>query len=459
MTGGLFGRMFVSFTLAMLVIVVGVAVGTRAITQIDIERETAARQAAVEMIADRLEPALADGDQEALRRILAVANRRLDARVTLRWADAGAEGVPAPEVRQPAPRPPPPRPPGTEGPAPEGLELGVFTSREIASRDATRWVVQARFQRGARISDSARHLRLLQLLFVIVVIAAVCFLLARRLARPLAELRTAANALADGRLDARVGDQVGGGRDEIAALANDFDRMAGRIQALMGQQRQLIRDVSHELRSPLARLQVALGLARQRGGDDLAPELDRIEREARNLERIVGEILTLLETGRPGEADTEPVDLSELVENVVESARFEAGDRVIELRTEPITAPIEVLALRRAVENVLRNALRHAPDGSRVEVSVARDGDHARIRIADRGPGVPEDMLDRMFEPFVRVSDAREHMEGSGGVGLAIVRAALHRHGGEATAGNRDGGGLEVGLRLPLSDDPSAGGA
>lgn len=276
-------------------------------------------------------------------------------------------------------------------------------------------------------------------------------LLARYFARPVGHLRTAFAAVAEGRLDERVQPRIGRRRDEIADLGRHFDAMAARLQELIGAQRQLLHDVSHELRSPLARLQAAIGLARQ---DPARAEamLGRIEREAGRLDELVGEVLALSRL-EAGVADTplEAVDLGELVATIADDARFEARAAGRDLRLEippgEIRAEVRAELLHRAFENVLRNAVRYTAPGTTVEVAaaIAADGQF-RLRVCDRGPGVPEADLPAIFTPFYRGANGQS---GPGfGLGLAIARRAIESHGGTITARNRDGGGLCVEMQM-----------
>ncbi|MEK7840485.1 MAG: ATP-binding protein [Pseudomonadota bacterium] len=285
----------------------------------------------------------------------------------------------------------------------------------------------------------------------------VCFLLARYLSAPLVRLRRASEAYAAGNLNTRVMPQMGRRRDEIAELAQAFDRMAARLQELVTAQRQLLSDVSHELRSPLARLQVALGLARQRADGRATEELDRIEREAERLNDLIGQLLSLarLESGA-GTATREPVDLAGLLADVAGDADFEA--RVNNRRVEYSSDTQAVIEgdgrlLQSAFENIVRNAVRHTIERSMVALTLARDPDRNefwRISIRDRGPGVPDAMLARVFEPFVRVDDARDRGRGGYGLGLAIARRAILSHGGEVRASNDPDGGLRINVWLPV---------
>ena len=282
----------------------------------------------------------------------------------------------------------------------------------------------------------------------------VCFLLARFLSAPINELRRATHRIAAGDLAVSVSGPLQGRRDELAMLATDFDAMAARLRVLLESRQQLLRDVSHELRSPLARLQIALGLAR-RPGADLAQELDRIERETQRLDELIGEILSLCRLDDPArQLDSESVALDELLDNLCEDARMEAepANVRIDLRVTPgLLVQGDRELLHRAIENVVRNAIRFSPAGGLLSVVAEAVDGRVHIRIADQGPGVPAELLGRIFEPFFRVGSARDRESGGGnGVGLAITARVLGLHGGTASARNRDSGGLLVELNLPM---------
>ena len=280
-----------------------------------------------------------------------------------------------------------------------------------------------------------------------------CWVLARYLTRPIQHLQAATQRLAAGDLSSRVRPRIGGRRrDEIAQLGEDFDRMAERLERLLTAQRQLLQDVSHELRSPLARLQVALSLARRRS-QGAAAELDRIELEAGRLEDMIGQLLSLLrlESGQ-ALAVPQPVELAELLQDVARDAAFEAQSRqrqVVVLTRIPCTISGDREVLRSALENLVRNAVRHTPAHSTVELSLAQESSTTvLIRVRDYGPGVAEADLPRLFDPFFRVEQARDRTSGGFGLGMAIAARAVRAHGGEITARNVPDGGLEVVMRL-----------
>lgn len=278
-------------------------------------------------------------------------------------------------------------------------------------------------------------------------------LLARHITQPIGRLRDAFNALAAGRLDYRLGAEVRRRSDEIGELGGDFDTMAARLEQLVAARDRLLHDVSHELRSPLARMQTAVGLAHQQP-ERTAAALERIAREASRLDELVGELLTLarLESGKQSGGE-DYIELRELLASVVDDARFEAdaSGREIEFCDDlegDVVLHASGVLLHRAIENVVRNALQHTPQGSRVEVSLSALTERKRLRIAvrDHGPGIAADRLASVFEPFNRgeASDTRGF-----GLGLAIARRAVEAHGGRIFAENVANGGLRIVIELP----------
>lgn len=276
-------------------------------------------------------------------------------------------------------------------------------------------------------------------------------LLARYFSRPIRQLRDAFDAAAAGNLQVRIGARMGRRNDELADLGHDFDRMAARLGILMDSQRRLLHDVSHELRSPLARLQAAIGLAHQQP-EKLQATLERIELESARIDTLVGELLTLsrLETGHSGNFDTD-IDLDELLAEIIDNARFEAELRQQQVDYERgaggrLRGNPELLY--RAIENVVRNALKHSQAGSTVTLRSSQSGKAFQLAILDQGPGIDAGEIDQVFQPFFRGSGAGQ--EGYG-LGLAIARRALEAHHGSIRATNRDGGGLCVEITLPLN--------
>ena len=282
------------------------------------------------------------------------------------------------------------------------------------------------------------------------------FLLAWYFARPIRDLRQAFEAASHGDLAPRF--HASGKRgDELTDLGRDFDRMTGRLRNLMDSQTRLLHDVSHELRSPLARLQAAIGLAHQQP-DKMDASMQRIERESERMDKLIGELLTLsrLEAGAV-QAHSEDICIADLVHDIVDDARYEAEPRHVAIditgnaasADTVITGQPELLA--RAVENVVRNAVKHSPDGETVQVDIALQdgGQQLRIAVLDRGPGVPQADLASIFEPFFRASNTQHSTEGHG-LGLAIARHVIGAHDGHIAASLRHSGGLCVEMLLPV---------
>ncbi|MGA9025219.1 MAG: ATP-binding protein [Steroidobacteraceae bacterium] len=288
------------------------------------------------------------------------------------------------------------------------------------------------------------------LAIALVVSALTCWWLAQHLSAPIRRIQAGARALASENLDVRVSAGLDARKDEVAVLARDFDAMADQLRSTRTARTQLLRDISHELRSPLARMRVALGLARQPQGP--ARQLERLELEVERLDALIGRVLRL---ARLHDSDTftrEPLDIDEVVEAVVRDANFEGAAK--NCRVELTAVGRAVVQGNRdflgsAVENVLRNAVRYSPHDAVVNVSVRAADDEVQIAVGDRGPGVPAEELERIFEPFHRVADSRDRASGGEGIGLAITSQVMKAHGGSASAVNRPGGGLEVTLALP----------
>jgi two-component system sensor histidine kinase CpxA len=312
----------------------------------------------------------------------------------------------------------------------------------------------------------------------------VCYILARYLTSPIVQLRGATLKLASGDLTARAGMPGLRRHDEMAELMRDFDRMAERLENLVNAQSRLLTDISHELRSPLARLNVALELARQRSGPEARTALDRIDRETNRLNELIQKLLTIarLEAGAES-IEKVPVHLEQIIHEIARDAAFEAQNRHCEVEATVLDDCVVMGSpslLHSAIENVVRNAIRYTGEGSSVQVrleqgvelpnidlpglglqkvgiqNVAPKNDgvgkpEAVVRVTDSGPGVPEDALDKLFRPFYRIDDARGRQTGGVGLGLAITDRAVRLHGGTIRVSNRPQGGLMVEIRLPLS--------
>lgn len=343
--------------------------------------------------------------------------------------------------------------------APDGERYIAFVSRQSYRPDGARGVMgPGALPPGLApgLDPGVRRRVGQSVVIAAAVLASLLFaaLLAWYFSRPIRALRSAFEAAAAGDLGPRFG-RAGKTGDELSDLGRDFDRMSARLQALMDGQRRLLHDVSHELRSPLARLQAAVGLAHQRP-ERIASSLERIERESIRMDKLIGELLTLsrLEAA-PGALRRETVDLTELLDGIVGDARFEAGTDGPQLVFDAhdcVTVPGEPDLLWSALENVVRNAAKHGAGGASIEVGLRTEDGHAVIDVCDRGPGIAEQDLAAVFQPFFRAGAgaARTGVDGHG-LGLAIAQRVVHAHGGEIVAANRDGGGLRVTVTLPLA--------
>lgn len=301
-----------------------------------------------------------------------------------------------------------------------------------------------------------------QLLVAIAVGGATTWALVLLFTRPLVRLRQAARELAQGNLKTRVKAPVRRSRnlkeDEFKALVHDFNHMAGRLESMVDAQQLLLRDVSHELRSPLARLSVALELAREDAVPEMSLHLDRIQKEAEKLNQLIGQLLTLSSMEAVEKTDNfQPVSLRDLIGEMIADAEYEARQRQSSVVFSADGACVisgNRELLYRAVENVVRNAVRYTEPGSAVEIRL-KEGDANGLRgavleVNDHGPGIPEAEISDIFRPFYRVDRARSKETGGFGVGLAITERAVKLHGGELDAVNRPGGGATIRMSFPL---------
>jgi two-component system, OmpR family, sensor histidine kinase CpxA len=357
------------------------------------------------------------------------------------WAEHVAAGKPLP-----------PRP-GMIFPRPQ-----ILTESKASSDGVHLYTIAMELPPGPRVFFGPWGIPMPGLIIAVISSGLVCYFLAAYMTKPVARLRAATQRLAAGDLTARTGSQNKGG-DEIAGLMRDFDTMAARLETLVKAQSRLLNDISHELRSPLARLNVALGLARQRSGPESATMLERIELEAARLNELIGRLLTLarMEDGEQ-RAPSTPVSLDEVVLNVAEDAEFEAQARHCHVHSEIPAGSWGVRGdaslLHSAVENVVRNAIRYTREGTTVAIHLekveAAGRAEAVVRVTDCGDGVPADALEKLFQPFYRLDDARGRQTGGVGLGLAITERAVRFHGGRVSAVNRAEGGLMVEIHLPM---------
>jgi two-component system sensor histidine kinase CpxA len=366
----------------------------------------------------------------------------------------------------------------------QGLSANRMRLRVLAAPDGAKYTAIARFEGPTPLRLLYRHPNTFWMHVALAMAISACFalLLAAYITAPLARIRASARRVARGDLSAHIGDLRFGRSAEILALASEFDQMTARLRDLVEGQRRLIRDVSHEMRSPLSRMRVALelaranvkeallepaetlqesatagrepGAARNFSGTEAVNQLDRIEREAERLEEMIAQAiqLTRMETTTPSKV--EDVALDQLITDIASDAAFEAQARPCALhiaQNEPLVVRAEADLVASAIENVVRNAVKYTLADSTVSIRLDRVERQARVRVRDCGPGVPPGDCARIFEPYFRTDAARQRKSGGSGLGLAIAKRAIERQGGRIHATNADGGGLEVEILLPLA--------
>jgi signal transduction histidine kinase len=282
--------------------------------------------------------------------------------------------------------------------------------------------------------------------WMLLIFSLLCYLLARHLTSPLREMQKTIERFGRGDFSARVNSRRG---DELGQLARTVDQMAERIDLLLKSQKRLLQDISHELRSPLARLGVAVELAR--GGGDATTALNRVEREADRLNTLVGELIQVTRAeGDPDGLATEPVQLDDLVRVILDDVHIEADRKHVALHPIIADAALEgnPELLRRAIENIIRNAIRYSDEGGKVDVSLERRSQSLLVVVRDYGPGVPPESLASIFDPFYRVEKDRGRTSGGVGLGLAIAKRAVELHHGIMRAANVNPG-LRVEIEIP----------
>jgi len=366
---------------------------------------------------------------------------------------------------------------------PQGLSANRMRLRVLTAPDGAKYTAIARFEGPTPLRLLYRHPNTFWMHVALAMAISACFalLLAAYITAPLARIRASARRVARGDLSAHIGDLRFGRSAEILALASEFDQMTARLRDLVEGQRRLIRDVSHEMRSPLSRLRIALELARANvkealtepaspvlvtsghepdaaprsfSGAEAVNQLDRIEREAERLEEMIAQAiqLTRMETTTPSKV--EDVALDQLITDIASDAAFEAQARPCALhiaQNEPLVVRAEADLVASAIENVVRNAVKYTAADSTVGIRLDRVEGQARVRVRDCGPGVPAGDCARIFEPYFRTDVARQRKSGGSGLGLAIAKRAIERQGGRIHASNAEGGGLEVEILLPLA--------
>lgn len=338
-----------------------------------------------------------------------------------------------------------------------GMKFGIArVALVLTSNTGRRYIFATELPAGPRAALGINRMAfLMQWGVAFLVSGFVCYLLTRYLTAPILSLREASQQLASGDLSTRASDRIAPRRDELGDLVRDFDAMAARIEDLVSRQRQLISDISHELRSPLARLNVALDLGRQRKGNDAA--FEQMEQDIALLNEMIGRLLTIAKLDvSTRQVPMVQVDLTELVSQIVHNANFEshAVDDTVRLTAEgPNFVRGNAELLHSAIENVVRNAIHYTDPGTSVEVRLEVEqqskGSFVRIAVRDHGPGLPDAELVNIFRPFYRVADARDRQSGGAGLGLAISDRVIRAHGGTIRAENSPPRGLLVEILLP----------
>jgi two-component system, OmpR family, sensor kinase len=462
----LFVRIFVLFWIAMAIIVAGSIALTFTVAARDYESREFQRRPAMAIQASEV---LARGGVDALRSWLLANRHSMPDRDLFIIGPNGVDilGRPLSEsaerrleffresISEADSLPPPPDPPGARPPPSPRNFRPQRALAQIVAPDGTAYTVLLVPRRPSifgALSLPGISARILGIALVVSAFAS--WWLARHLSAPIRRMQEGARALAGESLDVRVSAGLEDRKDELAVLARDFDAMADRLRANRGALTQLLRDISHELRSPLARMRLALGLARQPSADT-PRQLDRMDREIERLDALISQVLKLARlNGTDMPFEREAVDVDEVIDEVVRDAEFEGTAKGCRVQTHGATGSVVSGSrelLRSAIENVLRNAVRYSPQGAPVEVAVERSAAGLTIAIRDRGPGVPAAELERIFEPFYRVAESRDRDTGGEGIGLAITSQVMKAHGGTARAENRAGGGFEVRLNLPAT--------
>ncbi len=434
--GRLFWKSFAAFWVALIVAGVGVGSAVWVHRQASIDEASERLAPRISFWLDTTETVLADGNPAAARRLISRWGQRHGVPPVLILDSQGHDLT------------------GNRLPPPHELDsIPANARRSVVAANGQRYEIMIHPERfHYEHTDRKPPSLLVPLSAVLIANVAFSALLAWYVAKPIRALRRAFDAAARGNLDVRATPSMGGRRDEIADLGQDFDRMAAQLQAQINAQRRLLHDVSHELRSPLARMQAAIGLGRKNPAQ-LEATFDRLELESQRLDTLVGELLTLsrLEAGANGHL--ERLDLMELLADIAGDAQFEArakGRDVLFESSGEAWAMVQATPLQRAFENVIRNAVKYTAEGTTVSVkAIARSGELS-VDIIDQGPGVPPDDLPHIFEPFHRGGDERSAQ--GFGLGLAIAQRAMKAHRGSIEASNEPGGGLRMTMRLPLQD-------
>jgi two-component system sensor histidine kinase CpxA len=287
------------------------------------------------------------------------------------------------------------------------------------------------------------------ILFVIALSGTLCYFLSLYLTKPIRNLQEAARSIAHGKLKTRVGSRIKR-HDEIAELGQDFDSMAEHIEHLIISKERLLQDISHELRSPLARLRVATAIARNNHQEST---YDRMELEIERLDELIGDIMTLakMQTSKVI-LNKKPFSLKSVIQEIVDDANFEFSRAKVQLHeiTDDLIVNADEKLIHHALENIIRNALKYTDSDTTVSVFVTMNNDTIGVEVLDQGPGVPKEYLDKIFDPFLRVDSSRTASTGGYGLGLAIAKKAIKIHGGHIVAKNHKPNGLKVSVTIPM---------
>lgn len=353
----------------------------------------------------------------------------------------------------------------------QGWTTHPVFAHPMESRDGQPYVIVLELPAGlVNLLSQMSHAIALRFTAALLASGVVCFLMVRYLTTPIRKLQSAVRKFAQGDLSVRVAPTMGSRKDEIADLGRDFDIMAARIETLMHAHEHLLRDVAHELRSPLTRLNVALEIARKHGDEKMLGYLDRISTEGQKLSGLVTQVLTLSRLENVNvERHLEPCSLESIIHRIVRDANFEGqtdSEGSTDVGGKTMGAAVEFNLEQRtmlmaderlihsAIENIVRNALRFSPNSTPVKITQKRvehdDKTLAVVLVSDRGPGVPPEALEDLFRPFFRVNEKQGRASGGAGIGLAIAYHAVTLHGGRIQATNRANGGLTVEISLPV---------
>lgn len=281
----------------------------------------------------------------------------------------------------------------------------------------------------------------LRILIAIVISGLICYLLSLYLTKPLRSLKMAAKSIAKGKLNTRVGPFIGHSRDELDELTAEFNRMAEQLEALIYSKERLLQDISHELRSPLARLHVAIELGRKKTNNSAEAEFTRMELECLRLNKLISEILAFSRLNESSNLlNISSVNLNHLIQQIIDDAHYEINNKALKLKSDnDYTVEVDEKLIHRAMENIIRNALHYSAPNPNINIYLSETKPHdlVIIEIEDNGPGVPEEQLETIFNPFYRVDSSREKKTGGYGLGLAIAKQAINLHQGQIEAYNR----------------------